>query len=581
MLTQAPSSTPRQAQPLARRHAAPAAAHRDVRNAGAERPLPSGVLALLLAVLAVVWFGSLGTRSLISPDEGRYASLAWDMLRNGDWVTPRLNGLLYFEKPPLQYWVSALFLHLFGLNVFAARLWPGLAGFLTVLAIGGTAGRLWGKETGIRSLAVAASMTWVFGNAHFLTLDASLTLFLTLALCAVLIAEHACDAVHERRYWMWLAWAAMAGAVLSKGLVGILIPGATLLLTCIWRGDFSLWRRMHWVSGLSIFLVLATPWFVLVSLRNPGFAQFFFVHEHFARYLSNVHQREGAWWYYLPLLLGGMFPWTSALPWLWPRRAIPGPWRAVAPQDILIVYSAFVLLFFSASGSKLPSYILPMFPALALLIGLRIQQASPRALSRHLSFPVAVWTIVLLASTQSFRINSHSTPAEVFAQLGTGARWGAVTFLSFAALAWWLLRRRSATLAIATLALGHVMSMAVVMAAHNPFGQLKSAEPFVSALEPVLQAGAPLFAVRAYDQTLPFYLRRDVTLVDYQDEFAMGQALEPARSIASLDEFVARWQSLPQAAAYMDFPSYGELHERGIPMRVIYQDSRRVVVSRQ
>ncbi len=125
------------------------------------------MLALLLAPLAVIWFGSLGMRSLISPDEGRYASIAWEMMRSGDWITPRLNGLLYFEKPPMQYWLSALFLHLFGLNEFAARLWPALAGFLTVLAVGATASRLWGRETGIRTLAIAASMTWVFGNASF------------------------------------------------------------------------------------------------------------------------------------------------------------------------------------------------------------------------------------------------------------------------------------------------------------------------------------------------------------------------------------------------------------------------------
>jgi len=118
------------------------------------------MLALLFAALVALWFGSLATRSLIGPDEGRYASLAWEMMRSGDWVTPRLNGILYFEKPPMQYWLSALFLHLFGLNEFAARLWPALAGFLTALAVGATAWRLWGRETGIRSLAVAASMTW-------------------------------------------------------------------------------------------------------------------------------------------------------------------------------------------------------------------------------------------------------------------------------------------------------------------------------------------------------------------------------------------------------------------------------------
>ena len=114
---------------------------------------------LFLALLAIVWFGSLATRSLISPDEGRYATLSWGMLHTGDWVTPRLNGILYFEKPPLQYWLGAFFMKLFGLNEFAARLWPALSGFLTALVVGATANCLWGKEAGIRSLAIAASMT--------------------------------------------------------------------------------------------------------------------------------------------------------------------------------------------------------------------------------------------------------------------------------------------------------------------------------------------------------------------------------------------------------------------------------------
>jgi len=440
---------------------------------------------------------------------------------------------------------------------------------------------LWGRETGIRSLAVAASMTWVFGNAHFLTLDAGLTLFLTIALCAVLVAENVAATPAVRRNWIWLAWAAMAGAVLSKGLVGIVIPGATLVLTCLWRRDFGPWRRMHWASGLLIFLLLAAPWFVLVSMRNPTFAQFFFIHEHFARYLTKVHQRQGAWWYYLPLLLGGMLPWTSALPWLGPRRASDAPPRSVAPADFLFVHAAFILLFFSASGSKLPSYILPMFPALALLIGLRLQQASPRVLRRHLLVPILLWSVALVASTQSARVASYSTPAEIFAQLGAGIRWGAAIFLAFAAFAWWALRRRGVTLAVVSLAFGHLIGITIVMAAHDAYGQLKSAAPFVSALKPVLASGAPMFAVRIYDQTLPFYLQREVVLVDYQDEFAMGQVLEPGRSLDSLDAFASRWQALPQAAAYMDFPSFVEMRQRGLPMRVIFQDQRRVVVARQ
>lgn len=210
-------------------------------------------------VLAVVWFASTGTRSLISPDEGRYAALALEMMRSGDWITPRLNGLLYFEKPPMQYWIGALFFHVFGVSEFAARLWPATAGFLTVLLVGFTGARLWNRETGIRAAAIAASMVWIIGNSHFLTLDAGLTLFMTLALCAVLIARFATSDKTQRRSWIWIAWAAMAGAVLSKGLIGLLIPGAVLFFASLWRRDFSLWRQMHWVSGLLIFSCWPRP----------------------------------------------------------------------------------------------------------------------------------------------------------------------------------------------------------------------------------------------------------------------------------------------------------------------------------
>ncbi len=116
-------------------------------GAGIEPALAELLLALTLAILTLIWFANIGDRSLISPDEGRYATISWAMAQSGDWVTPRLDGLLYFEKPPLQYWIGAIFFHLFGFNAFAARLWPALASFLTVLMVGYTGARLWGRET--------------------------------------------------------------------------------------------------------------------------------------------------------------------------------------------------------------------------------------------------------------------------------------------------------------------------------------------------------------------------------------------------------------------------------------------------
>ena len=549
-------------------------------------PVARSVLLASFALFALIWFLTLGTRSLIHSDEGRYAALALEMARSGDWVTPRLNGLLYFEKPALQYWIGALSFLVFGVSEFSARLWPGVAGFLTVLAVALTATRLWGRESGLHAFAIAASMTWIIGNSHFLTLDAGLTLFLTLTLCAVLLAQISEPDAPAQRRWICLAWGAMAGAVLSKGLVGIVIPGCTLVLYSLASRDFGIWRRLRWAPGMTIFLLIAVPWFVVVSLRNPGFAEFFFIHEHFARYLTTVHDREGPLWYYLPLLLIGLLPWTGGLPWLLrgnglrmvPRHGQGNGQGAAGVRNILIAWAGFVLVFFSVSGSKLPSYILPMFPALALLLTAQLNQVGARALRWHLLVPALVWVGAGFASTQFERLADSDTPVQVLAVLAHAVRVGAVLFLVGAAAAWWCLGRRHISAAVICVAFAHFAAFMLVMQGHDAHGQLKSADALAAQLLPLIEKDTPVFAVRSYDQSLPFYLQRNVVLVDYVDEFDFGQRHESGKSLATLDDFVARWRVLPRAAAYMTRETWQELRARDVPMRVVFEDPRRLVV---
>ena len=530
------------------------------------------------ALFTLIWFLTLGTRSLIHPDEGRYAALALEMARSGDWVTPRLNGLLYFEKPALQYWIGALGFLVFGVSEFAARLWPGVAGFLTVLAVAWTATRLWDAESGLRAGAITASMTWIVGNSHFLTLDAGLTLFLTLTLCAVLVAELSEPDTLAQRRWMWLAWAAMAGAVLSKGLVGLVIPGCALLLASLWSRDFSLWQRLQWRTGGALFLAIAAPWFVLVSLRNPGFAEFFFIHEHFARYLTNTHDREGTWWYFVPLLLVGALPWTSGLPWLLRRDACDTRSAALVIRRSLLAWVGFVFVFFSLSGSKLPSYILPMFPALALLITQQLRNVDSAVLRWHLLLPMLVWVFAGFASTQIEGFASAETPLPHLAPLASALQVGAMVFLAGTLIAWWCLRHERITAAIVCLAFAHFAAFTLVVQGHDAHGQLKSAHALAAKLLPLIETDTPVFAVRSYDQTLPFYLQRNVVLVDYVDEFAFGQKHEPGMSATTFEGFIDRWQNLPRGAAYMTRETWGDLRARDVSMRIVFEDPRRLVV---
>jgi 4-amino-4-deoxy-L-arabinose transferase-like glycosyltransferase len=542
-------------------------------------PMQRYGLAIFWVAVVLVWIGTLGYRTLITPDEGRYATLSLEMLQSGDFVTPHLNGLLYFEKPALQYWAGAASFMLFGINEFAARFWPGLTSLLSVAVVGFVGKRLWGSEAGMLSALVMGGTAFVYGNGHFLTLDAGLMFFLALALGGFLLAhrDEATDA--ERRRWMWLVWAAMAGATLSKGLVGVLVPGATLFLYMVVGRQWGLWRRLHWPSGLALYLVLAAPWFVAVSLRNPGFADFFFLHEHFDRFLTTEHHRAGPLWYFVPVLLAGMVPWTSMLLPALREGLVRSEGEIFRPRLLLLIWTAFVFAFFSLSGSKLPSYILPMFPALALLIGSWLGRAAPEEIRVHLWLPLALGLIGLVASPLAQGWLARSVPVEVVTPLIEAIALAAGILLAATALAISVLSCGRKLAAVTLVAAGGLVAVAVGAAGHESYGAaLRSSKAAVAALRPHIEPGTPVFAVGEYDQTLAFYLRKPLTLVAFSGEFEFGQGREPGRWIPTVEEFVARWKTLPQAAAVMPHRNFVQLSDEGLPMRIVYSGHRNVVV---
>lgn len=534
-------------------------------------------LTLFWLSFAALWLATLGTRALIHPDEGRYAMLSLGMLQSGDWVTPRLNGILYFEKPALQYWAGALSFKLFGINEFAARFWPGLTGLLSVLAVGLTARRLWGNGQ-FAALVMGASL-WVGANSHFLNLDTSLNFFLTVALCAFVLAQQEDARPAEIRRRMWLAWAAMAAATLSKGLIGLLIPAGTLFCYSLFCWEWRAWRRMHWLSGSVIFLALSAPWFWLVSQQNPEFARFFFIHEHFDRFLTNTHGREAPFWIFVPILLVGFLPWTSHLPRLLVTSLRRSAGEGFQTERFLMIWALFVFAFFSKSHSKLPSYILPMFPALALLLGQSLADMRTATLKKHLWLPLLAWTVIACAYPLTrFLPANAGTPMEAYQHLSTYLSIGGMVFLFCAALGWRALSREKPLAAMLMLCAGSLAGLLVASQGHDAIGRLKSSKDVVAQVQSHLKPDTEIFSVSTYEQTFPFYLQRPVTLVDYTDEFSFGQSVEPDRSIASIEAFVTRWKAAPSAMAMMQDNTFNQLSQKGLPMKTVYHDVRRRVV---
>lgn len=348
-------------------------------------PLNRAVLFLILLAFAAIWFGPLGLRHLIPSDEGRYAEMAREMFVTGDWITPRYNGYKYFEKPPLQTWLNALTFAWFGIGEWQARLYTALASFAGVLLVGYTGARVFNPLAGFCAAVVLAASPYWNLMGHFNTLDMGLSFWMAVTLCALLLAQRPGLTVRATRGWMWLCWASMALAVLSKGLVGVILPGAVLVLYTLIARDWALWRRLYLVSGIVIFFAIVAPWFVLVQQRNPEFFNFFFVVQQFRRYLTPEQNRPGPVYYFVGVLLVGFLPWLSVAvqslrhAWRMPRQP-----NGFAPMTVLLVWSGFIFLFFSVSHSKLVSYVLPIAPSLALLLGAYLPLVSREHYRRHL-----------------------------------------------------------------------------------------------------------------------------------------------------------------------------------------------------
>lgn len=535
---------------------------------------------LLLGLFALVWFGSLDYRHLVKPDEGRYAEIAREMAISGDWVTPRLNGIKYFEKPPFQYWMTAIAYQTFGLNEWTARLWTALSGFLGILVVWFAGTRLFGRRAGQLGALFLATNLYYVALGHINTLDMGLTFFLTLSIAGFLLAQRESLQSQNERIWMLVAWGAAAGAVLSKGLIGIVIPSASLGIYSLLNRDFTPWRRLHFLPGVLIFLCLAAPWFIAVTLRNPEFPNFFFIHEHFQRFTSTIHRRAEPPWYFLPILIIGLVPWIPLAfagivnAWSTPRQK-----SEFSPQRFLLSWCAFVLIFFSISGSKLPAYLLPLFPALALLLGPFLSNVQRPALFVAAALAIAISFAGLIALP--FALDARRESA-VFALYRDYARWinVAAGILGLAGLFTLAKIQQSQMLsALIALGTGGFLATMCILLGHESMAPSNSSAYLAEQIKPMLRADIPIYSVKTYDQTLPFYLNRTMTLVAYQDEFEFGQQQQPEKSIPTLAEFEAIWRSGAAALAVLEPGQYAAYIASGLPMRLITQDTRRVIIA--
>ena len=467
-------------------------------------------------------------RPLWEPDEARYAEIPREMLASGNWLTPRLNGVLYFEKPPLQYWLSGLSMKLFGLHAAAARLPLALATLILLWCAWRLARRL-GASQPMWSAFMAATTLLAYICHQILTLDALFSALLVLSLVAAIeaVAARFNDQSRSALLWTLVTFGANALALLTKGLAAPVLLGGILLWSLPWAWKLpklrnAILRLLVDPLGWLCFALLGAPWFVLVERANPGHANFFFIHEHFARFASHVHARQGSnnpvldKLYFVGILLVGLLPWLAAsVTGL--RRAVAflghqnGPQSEQAPLHrwtiaMLMLAFAVPFLFFSLSGSKLPPYILPVVvPLLALACAFEREDEAWASLRR------TGWELVLLGL-----IFALAGPFLLKESGGLG--WSLSLGLTFLGLGGWALRPVGLTGPRWMVALGAGL-LVLVLAAQQLAGPGKE----VSHLVRQAPAEAQWISCGNYFQGIPFYAKQRVTVIAGTGELAFGR----------------------------------------------------------
>jgi 4-amino-4-deoxy-L-arabinose transferase-like glycosyltransferase len=331
--------------------------------------------ALIAATLYVCYFSGLGAIGLTGPDEPRYAWIARDMAESGDWVTPRLYGKPWFEKPPLYYWGAAISFKIFGVSDAAARLPSAVCALLATLALAWLAWRMFGVVTARWLLLLLPTSAGMIGFSHAAATDMPFSAMVTLAMvsAAVVLRLDAVEGREASKAERWLALLAfgffLGAAVLAKGPAAVILSGGAVffwaLFTKRWPDAFRLFHPV----ALAAFFVTALPWYVLCARRNPDFFRVFIIEHNFKRFLTPEFQHLQPFWYYAPIFFIALLPWavlsfSSGISLI--RKLLDK--KSLSPSFVFLsTWTLFPLLFFTISKSKLPGYILPsMPPAVAL-----------------------------------------------------------------------------------------------------------------------------------------------------------------------------------------------------------------------
>lgn len=504
-----------------------------------KRTLFYTILAIAVIMLYIL---PLGSYSLMEPDEGRYSEIPREMIASGNYITPMLNYVKYFEKPVFLYWMNAASFHIFGQNEFAARIGTALCALAGAGVAAWLGAFMFGTQAGIISGIVTATSLLYFAIGTINITDMPLSFFLTLAFAAFYMAHKS-----KNKRWYLLFYGAAALAVLTKGLVGVVLPGGVILCYILATRQWKLFYQPLYIPGIILFFALSVPWFYLVCRDNPDFFRFFFIQEHFLRYMTKMHHRYEPFWFFLPMIPAGLMPWTAFFFALFSKKSVvrdPGSAEKRDSVIYLLLWSGVILLFYSASDSKLIPYIVPCLPPLAILIGADIMRmAERREWHGWVLQMLCIFGGLLGAGLLIYPlVGEHASAAQAWpVALHTG-----LSLIFGPLFAWYLTtpRRRDFSMAIRMLCFCAIVFIAGLL---GIMGFVAPERTMKGVSDVIIKEMKPGETIVAYDEVLqgiPFYTKQRVMMVGNPGELSYGASQPEGKGwFLSEKEFLPLWHA--------------------------------------
>lgn len=465
----------------------------------------------------------LGDHHLISPDETRYVGISWEMLKANNYLIPTIAGSPFLGKPILFYWLNILAFKLFGVNEFAARFFPAILASITAIFAYFATIIVFNRRVAVLSAILIAITPMFFALGHYANMDGEVASWLNLALFSLMVGLYLKKGEKSRNLWLYLAYIFAAFAFLTKGLIGLFFPAMTLFFWCLILNNWRVLLNIRLISGLILFLIIILPWFFVVEAKYSGFMAYFFIWNQFVRYLGSDFNQHKPLYFYVPLVIGGVFPFTIYFfqTQIFHIKNFLKNKKEHQSSLLLWLWVILIFIFFSIPKSKLPGYIGPVFPALAVLMAVYLDKIWQKKLSKinqWVTFCFAL-LIILVAITLVVLPFIFHTQAAFLNTAPYGRFLAFIFFIGGLYILFNLKKKAAAKRIIITLIVMNIL-MNLTLIASLKYFNLQLNFPIAAKVTPYLKENPKIkvLMLGRYYYSVPLYLDQDIPIVTDWDQ---------------------------------------------------------------